>query len=163
MRVAFICATLIAYACLVASLVGTVLAQLFDDRYAELIIVFFSVFVGLPSGVRGGLELACMQREELEARVRKSERVLIALGLITASGCVVGMLGEGQKIPLAIGLFTTVGAMLGAVCVLLWRPRNADGELESTHGRSCERLNPRSSHFPRSGARTVRQNRAVGP
>jgi hypothetical protein len=135
MRVAIICAILTGFACLMASLVGAVLAQLFYPAYAEQIIAFSVVCAGLPLGLGAGLQLACMEREELLAWACKWDRALIVLGLISASGCLVGMLGEGQTIPLAVGTIATVGPIVGIACILPRTSRNADRRRGSAHRR----------------------------
>jgi hypothetical protein len=135
MRVAIICAILTGFACLMASLVGAVIAQLFYPAYAEPIIAFLVVCAGLPLGLGAGLQLACVEREDLVAWACKSDRALIVLGLISASGCLVGVLGEGQTIPLAVGTIATVGPIVGIACILPRTSRNADRRRGSAHRR----------------------------
>jgi hypothetical protein len=136
MRVAVICAVLMAFSSLTASLVGAVIAQSCYPGYAEPVTLIALIFVGLPLGLYAGLQLSSIQREVLAERLCRSERVLFILGLITASGCAIGMLGNGKTIPTAIGVFATVGAMVGTACILLGPPRHSERRHRSKHHRT---------------------------
>ena len=118
------------------SLLGVVVAQLIHPCDVETIIAILLVFVAVPLGLLGGLQLASRRRDELADRLCKSERVLVVLGFVNVAGFVVGLLGDGQMIPMVIGVLATFGSMLCTAWLVLRTPASADRARQSRRHRN---------------------------
>ena len=134
MRVAIICAILTGFACLMAGLVVAVSRSCFTPLMPNQ--------SSRSRSSARGCRWALGRAYSWPAWNAKScwlgpasgiERIV--LGLISASGCLVGMLGEGQTIPLAVGTIATVGPFVGIACILPRTSRNADRRRGSAHRR----------------------------
>jgi hypothetical protein len=125
MRIMFVCVLVTGFTTLLVGLMAGGVALLFDLSAPEPIIALSVVVFGCPLGLVRGLQLASLRRDQLLTRLAEAERAVIALGLISALGCVVGLLGEGRGMPAALAIIATVGSAIATVCVVLRRPRSA--------------------------------------
>jgi hypothetical protein len=136
MRIILICAVVMTLVSVIAALAAAALAQLFDLPNVELISALAVAFVACPLGFVWGLQLASIDRHELANRLSESERALVILSLISALGCLAGILGEGRRVPATVAIIATIGSMVAAAFLLLLRQSPATARRrESPHSR----------------------------
>ena len=92
------------------------------------------MFAGLPLGLWSGLRLACMKRDQLAARLRQSEKLLVLLATVSVSGCVLGVLEEDRELPLLIGMSASAASLLAIAWILLRGPRKSSRKTEHRRG-----------------------------
>jgi hypothetical protein len=119
MRIILICAVVMALVSVIAAMAVAALMQLFDVPNAELISALVVAFVACPLGFVWGLQLASIERHELANRLSESERALFILSLISALGCLAGVLGEGRRVPATVAIIATIGSLAAAAFLLL--------------------------------------------
>jgi hypothetical protein len=121
MRIILVCAVVMTLVSVIAALAAAALTQLFEIPNVELISALVVAFVGCPLGLVWGLQLASIERHELANRLSESERALVILSLISALGCLAGILGEGRRVPAIVAIVATIGSLVATAFLLLRR------------------------------------------
>jgi hypothetical protein len=135
MRIILVCAFVMTLVSVIAALAAGALAQLFDLPNVELISALVVAFVACPLGFVWGLQLASIDRHELANRLSESERALFMLSLISALGCLAGILGEGRRVPAIVAIIATIGSLVAAAFLLLRQSPATARRRESPHSR----------------------------
>ena len=135
MRFILICAVVMALVSVIAAMAAAALTQLFDVPNAELISALVVAFIACPLGFVWGLQLASIDRQELANRLSESERALVILSLISALGCLAGILGEGRRVPATVAIIATIGSLVAAAFLLLRQSPATARRRGSSHSR----------------------------
>jgi hypothetical protein len=135
MRIILVCAFVMTLVSVIAALAAGALTQLFDLPNVELISALVVAFVACPLGFVWGLQLASIDRHELANRLSESERAIIILSLISALGCLAGILGEGRRVPAIVAIIATIGSLVAAAFLLLRQSPATARRRESPHSR----------------------------